>query len=545
MVAIVDALGSGGGVRYSSRDAVGCGPRRIAGVLESNGLATKIMLAEDVISKPNQLDSYDILMVSAMSIDIDAARKMIRIWRNRCADKPAIIGGPIASEPENLLHSGYDTVVVGEGENSLQRMLRAGLASGVFPKQFEHAILAEGIPQEVGHGNQAGFRLWQHTHFDYTRERETLDQDEPSTACISDYPSHLAMRFYVEVVRGCSNFLRTTIQLPNGTKCIDCQKCGSEEPRERIECPVEIPPGCGFCAVPSLFGPPRSRNESKIIKEVSDLVRSGVRRIVLSASDFLDYQRDKLVAPHPLTDPRRPSPNLDEIESLLSDLASIPKKLNVPESDYVYMSVENVKPCLFNDKAASIIAEHLPDSTIHFGCETGSEEHSRTLGRPSTPMQTLEAVRTSVRYGLRPYVYFIHGLPGQTAKTARDTVDIMQKMFKANVEKLTIYKFKPLPLSAFAKFAPALPARMNKDSKKIEKVVRRLNLESKLRLVGRVLDVVACRSVRENGREGTITYPVSDGPVVLLSKGIARQGDRLKVKVTEVLSDRLVRGERF
>jgi radical SAM superfamily enzyme YgiQ (UPF0313 family) len=491
------------------------------------------------------IDSYDLLMVSAMSIDISAAQRIIKIWRDRRRDKPAIIGGPIASDPENLLRSGYDVVVVGEGENSLLQMLKAGLTNCILPKRFRHAILVEGIPQLAGSGNQVEPHLWQHARFDYNYRRETLDRYQPSKACIEDYSPHVAMRFYVETVRGCSNFLRTSIPLPDGKRCTGCQKCRSGEVQERIECPAEIPPGCGFCAVPSLFGPPRSRDVSKIVKEVTDLVKSGVRRIILSASDFLDYQRDKLVAPRPLTDPRYPLPNLDEIENFLSKLASLPMRLNVPESDYVYMSVENVKPCLFNDDVASIIAEFLPSSTIHLGCETGSEEHSRRLGRPSTPKQTLEAVRTAVRHGLRPYVYFIHGLPGQTAKTARDTVDLMQEMFNANVEKLTIYKFKPLPLSAFAKFAPALPARLDKNSKKIEKVARRLNLESKSRLVGRTIDVIASRSIREKGREGTITYPVSDGPVVLLSNKIAREGERLTVKVTEVLSDRLVRGERF
>jgi radical SAM superfamily enzyme YgiQ (UPF0313 family) len=543
-VAIVDALGSGSGVRYSSRDAVGSGPRRVAGILESGGLLPKIMLAEDVINRPNLIDSYNLLMVSAMSTDIRAAKRIVEIWRSRRRDKPAIIGGPIASQPKELLLSGYDTVVVGEGENSLLQMLRTGLTNCTLSKQFRRAILVDGISQELEYGNQTLVRSLQHASFNYAQKRDVLNRHEPSTVCIVDYPSHLAMRFYVEVVRGCSNFLRTSIPLKDGKKCIDCQKCRSGEPNERIECPTEIPPGCGFCDVPALFGPPRSRDASKIVEEVTGLVKSGVRRIVLSASDFLDYEREKLVAPQLLTDPSYPPSNTNEIESLLSQLTSLPKRLSVPESDYVYMSVENIKSCLFDDEVASIIAEYLPNSTIHLGCETGSEEHSKRLGRPSTPRQTLEAVKVAVRHGLRPYVYFIHGLPGQTARTTRDTVELMQELFEAGTEKLTIYKFKPLPLSAFAKFPPAPPARMDKNSKKIERTTRRLNLESKSRLVGKTIDVIASASVREDRRDGTITYPVMDGPVVLISGETVREGERLKVKITEVLSDRLVRGER-
>jgi radical SAM superfamily enzyme YgiQ (UPF0313 family) len=544
-VAIVDALGSGSEVRYSSRDAVGCGPRRIAGVLESNDLAVKIMVAEDVINKPSLTDGFDLLMVSAMSIDKKAVNKIINIWRNKHGDKPAIIGGPIASEPEGLLCSGYNVVVVGEGESSLLELLRAGLRNGLLPTRFNQTIIQEGTAHKTGIENQTGAHHVTDARFDFTHKQEMLDLYDPSTRCIRDYPAYHALKFYVEVVRGCSNFLRTSMSLPDGRKCIDCQKCNSGGLQDRIECPVEIPPGCGFCAVPGLFGCSRSRDEGKIVKEVRALIESGARRLVLSASDFLDFQRDKLVAPNPLTNPNYPPPNVDGIDSLFSKLSSLQQQLNIPQEDYVYMSVENVKPCLFNDEVASIIAEYLPNSTIHLGCETGSEEHSKRLGRPSSPAQTLEAVRTAVRHGLRPYVYFIHGLPGQTARTARDTVDIMQEMFKAKAEKLTIYKFKPLPLSAFANFPPALPAREDKNSKRIEKMARRLNMHSKLKLLGKTLDVIAFRSVREGKKKGTITYPVSEGPVVLLSDGLAREGERLKVKITEVVSDRLVKGEKF
>jgi len=92
-VAIVDVLGSASGVRHSARDAVGCGPRRIAGVLESQGLTAKILPAEDTISKSDLMDGFDVLMVSAMSIDRQAVQKIINLWRHKYRHKPAIVGG--------------------------------------------------------------------------------------------------------------------------------------------------------------------------------------------------------------------------------------------------------------------------------------------------------------------------------------------------------------------------------------------------------------------------------------------------------------------
>jgi tRNA A37 methylthiotransferase MiaB len=373
--------------------------------------------------------------------------------------------------------------------------------------------------------------------------QERLDLFKPSVGIVKDYPGYRALRFYVEVARGCSNFQRTSIHLPHGRKCIECQKCRSGEMAERVVCPVNIPPGCGFCSVPSLFGCSRSRTEDAIVREVKGLIGAGVRRLILSASDFLDYQRGGFAPAHPLTDPCYPPANIDRIESLLSKVVSIQQTLGIPEKDYVYLAVENVKPCLFNDDVAAIIANYLPESTIHIGCETGSEEHSLRLGRPSTPAQTLGAVSAAVRHGLRPYVYFIHGLPGQTAQTARETVAMMRRMVNAGAEKITLYKFKPLPFSAFEMFPQALPARKNDESNMIERVARELNVALKNNLLGKTVDVIALEYASKVESNGIISYPVKDGPVVILSEKNIKQGTRLKVKITEVLSDRLVKGE--
>jgi radical SAM superfamily enzyme YgiQ (UPF0313 family) len=542
-VAIIDALGSASGIRQSARDVVGCGPRRVAGILESQHVEAKILVAEDVIKNPSSMDGFDSLLVSAMSIDEKAVQKIINLWKNKHRHKPAIVGGPIASRPESLLQLGFETVVVGEGEGSLLELLRSGLKVGILPPRFQGTILLDGKRQGIGFGRaEKSFDL-ESFRKEYVRKYEMLNSFDSSVSCIRDYPVHCALRYYVEITRGCSNFLRTTIPLPGGSKCTACRKCRDGRLEERISCPVRIPPGCGFCSVPNLFGYSRSRNEDRIVREVKELVKAGVRRITLSASDFLDYKRDELVAPSPLTDPCNPPPDYSKIETLLSRLTSIQKNLGISENDSVYMSIENVKPCLFDDEAASIISEYLPNSTIHLGCETGSERHSYELGRPSSPKQALNATVTATRHGLRPYVYFIHGLPGQTDETARKTIESMREMVESGAEKITLYKFKPLPFSAFEAWpSPPLTGR-SKASKKIVKTVRKLNMESKRRLLGKTLEVITFKSTREGEREAMITYPLSEGPVVVLFERNIRPGIRVKVKITGVISDRLVKGE--
>lgn len=76
----------------------------------------------------------------------------------------------------------------------------------------------------------------------------------------------------------------------------------------------------------------------------------GVRRIVLSGADFLEYGRDLLK--NPLTDPVSPEPNLDAIDSLLSKVSYLSKKYGF------YFEVENAKPSLVDEKVAKLLEKY-------------------------------------------------------------------------------------------------------------------------------------------------------------------------------------------
>ena len=56
----------------------------------------------------------------------------------------------------------------------------------------------------------------------------------PSTVRIVDYPAYQASKVYVEVIRGCSNYQRTKIPLPDGRECTDCGNCDSMDPLDSL-----------------------------------------------------------------------------------------------------------------------------------------------------------------------------------------------------------------------------------------------------------------------------------------------------------------------
>ncbi|MCW3992414.1 MAG: radical SAM protein, partial [Candidatus Bathyarchaeota archaeon] len=378
-----------------------------------------------------------------------------------------------------------------------------------------------------------------HAHLNGLRpamRRGTYDGLRPSTRTISDYPLHYAARVYVEVLRGCSNYLRARAALPEGA-CEGCGRCRSGTLEERYDCPMGVPPGCGYCSVPSLYGPPRSRSVENVCGEIRELVARGVRRIVLSAPGILDYGRDLLVEPEPLTSPRHPEPNYGALEDLLSRLTETE---GFPEGE-VSIMVENIKAVLVTERAAELLGGYLPGTPINIGFETGSEEHGLQLGRPSTPEEDLRAVKRLKRAGLRPYVYFIHGLPGQTAETVSETVKAIDRSVEAGVERIILYRFQPLPMSAFGDRPAAPPALRDRLSSRIYGAAGRANRAMKERLVGRSLRAVVAEPYKRD-RRLHVAYPLRHGPVVLVEGADGLVGEVVEVVVSGVASDRMVRG---
>lgn len=514
---LIDALASEKGVKRLSRDTIGAGPRFIAGVLEEKGIECDLMLAEDFLRYDSIDESYDLYLVSAMTVDLPAVRK---ISKKLPEGATRILGGPVTGDPEGVISkTNFDILVVGEGERTLEELIERG---------FEPSEDVRGICyKEDGEIIFTGLRP--------ILSKEEYNRYRPSTRIVKSYPNYWACKIYVEVVRGCSNFLRPRIRLKDGRECINCGLCESEDLEKRYYCPAGINPGCGFCSIPSVFGPPRSRYVDSVVEEVREILELGGRRIVLSAPDFLDYHREDLVHPKPLTNPCSPPPNYEKIEELLSKLREIAE-----EFDDVVISVENVKACLFDERSARIIGRYLPNTTIHIGVETGCPPHSRKIGKPYLPIAAIRAIRLARRNRLRPIAYFIHGLPGQSVKVAEKTVEAIEECIKAGAEKITLYRFKPLPMSAFANEEPGKPADKDEASRMIREAARRANERLKRKWLGRKVRVAVVRSI--DGRR-IIGYILNDGPVVFLRNGEEYVGRIATARITAVRSERVVEGE--
>ncbi|MBA7621004.1 hypothetical protein ES703_28361 [subsurface metagenome] len=524
---IVDALASGKGSRVATRDVIGAGPRAIAGVLEAGVQRPKLAPVAAVLEEHVDLREYDALLVSGMTSDLTAIRRTVSRWK-KGSEGPVLIGGPVTSEPERALRkTKADIAVVGEAELTLNELLELGLSQGDSPSENDLKSV-----RGIAYRGEEGIVF---TGLRPVMERSIYDSFDPSTEIIADYPLYMSARVYVEVLRGCSNYHRTTLSSQH--TCSGCDLCQEGSLEERYYCPDGIPPGCGYCSVPSLYGPPRSRSVNRVVNEIQGLLDRGVTRLVLSAPGFLDYGRDLLVEPQPLTDPRHPEPNYEAIEVLFSGL----RELDAIAQGKASLMIENIKGSLVTERAAKVLGLYLGGTPVNIGFETGSAEHSLRLGRSSTPSENLTAIRRLRRAGMKPYAYFIHGLPGQTSATASETVKTIDSSVGAGASRIILYRFQSLPMSAFQNEPGAPPASRDPQSKRVQDAARRANRRLKEDLLGTEIDVVIAEPY-DRDRRFHVTYPMLHGPVVLVEGVEGRAGDVFRVVVEEVVSDRIVKG---
>lgn len=516
-VAVVDCLARGSRLkRFATQDVIGVGPRLVSGILHDLGHDAEVIQCEEAYKASSTLSGFEALFVSGMSTDIPSMLKVVSRWRGGAA----IAGGPSFVDYLRLIYSGYNFVVWGEGELSIPSLMdylngkkEVGEVPNLIHRVKDQVIRNPG-PRWANEPVLWGFK--------------------PSVKDITSYPGWWGARVYVEVVRGCSNFFRPTLPLMDGRKCIFCDLCRKGSLIQRLECPIDIPPGCGYCSVPALFGPARSRPVEQIVEEVKSLIKLGVKRIVLSAPDFLDYGRDWLVSPDPLTNPREPSPNIEVIDNLLYRLTSISEV----SKEETYIMIENLKPNLVTEETAKVLGKYLRGTPVNIGLESGHPEHHIALGRPSRVDEVFRTVKLLKKYGLRPYVYVIHGLPGESDKVIEATIKAVKKVWDLGAEKITLYRFTPLKGTAFEGF-PKPPPAVKSKARPLYELVKRLNKEGKLRLKGRKLKAIPVNK----GRGGLIAYTLPHGPVIIIeSNNTSLIGKVVEVKVNEVLSDRLVKG---
>jgi len=189
---------------------------------------------------------------------------------------------------------------------------------------------------------------------------------------------------------------------------------------------------CTYCAVPFTRGRETSRPEKEIIKEVKELVASGVKRIVLLGQNVNNFRNKR----YEIRDKN------NQFVKLLRNLIKIPGDFKI--------GFLTSNPWNFPEELIDLIAKE-PKllKEIHLPLQSGDDEILRKMNRHNTAKQYLALV-TKLK-ALCPNLYLstdiIVGFPTETKKAFENTVNLCKKV-KFDKAYIAMYSPRPGTISA-------------------------------------------------------------------------------------------------
>lgn len=219
--------------------------------------------------------------------------------------------------------------------------------------------------------------------------------------------------------------------------------------RKRVG-PIEITRGCpfacAFCQTSHLLGTrPRHRSIETIVRYAAVIRQRehcDVRLITPNAFSYGSIDGRTL--------------NLPALESLL---AALRQTLGTDGRLFFGNFPSEVRPEHVNRVTLDLVKRYANNDYLVIGAQSGSQRVLERCGRGHTVSDILAAVSATIAAGLRPYVDFIFGLPGEEHEDLLATIDVIREL-AAMGALIHAHAFMPLPQTRFAQEPPGkIPSR--------------------------------------------------------------------------------------
>lgn len=258
---------------------------------------------------------------------------------------------------------------------------------------------------------------------------------------------------------------------------------------------------CGYCIIPKLRGPYRSRPMEAILAEANELGAKGVSEIVLIAQDTTAYGIDLY---------KKPS-----LAQLLKELNKI-DNINWIRVMYTY-------PSMFDDELIDAFANC--EKVVKYVDIPLQHSHPEMLKAMKRPVSDYKALIKKLRErikGVAIRTTFIVGYPTETEEMFED----LYKFTKwANFDKMGAFEFSKEKGTYAYTLSGQIPARVKKQRKnKLMKLQQKISLEVNKSFVGKELPciiesitsdgVVIARSYRDAPEVDGLVYIETDKQLV-------------------------------
>ena len=233
---------------------------------------------------------------------------------------------------------------------------------------------------------------------------------------------------------------------------------------------------CSYCIVPYVRGRELSRTKEDIVSETREMVKNGVREILLLGQNVAAYGLNGDIRP--------PAPDHSPFAELLEELEQIPELLRIRfTSPY---------PSYFNKKLIDTIAKSEKIChNIHLPLQSGSDRILKEMNRQYTNesyRQKVAELKNAIS-NLTLSTDVIVGFPGETDEDFAMTRELMEDV---GFEQSYIFKYSPRPGAKSAEMEDSVPESVKEERNQIllddlsKRIVKRL--ES---MVGSTVTVLA------------------------------------------------------
>jgi ribosomal protein S12 methylthiotransferase len=277
---------------------------------------------------------------------------------------------------------------------------------------------------------------------------------------------------------------------------------------------------CSFCIIPSLRGDLVSRPIGEVLREAEQLVRAGVKEILVVSQDTSAYGVDLKYAPQSWRDRERRA-HFYDLTAALGELG-------------VWVRLHYVYPYPHVDKVVELMAEGrvLPYLDIPF--QHASRRILKLMKRPAAAADTLQRIaawRSQVP-DITIRSTFIVGFPGETAQ---DFEELLEWLQVAQLDRVGCFEYSPVDGAAANDLRqPGVPPQLKQERRaRFMELAARISAKRLAQKVGRTMQVLVDRVDGAAAvARSTSDAPEIDGVVHIRGAHKLRVGDFAQVRIT-------------
>ena len=277
---------------------------------------------------------------------------------------------------------------------------------------------------------------------------------------------------------------------------------------------------CTFCIIPSLRGDLVSRPIGEVMREAENLVKAGVKELLVISQDTSAYGVDIKY--------RTGFWGGKPLKTRMKDLAVALGELGV------WVRLHYVYPYPHVDEVIPLMAEGKVLPYIDVPFQHASGRILRLMKRPASGEDNLERIRAW--RGICPEITirstFIAGFPGETEDEFREILDFLDE---AELDRVGCFAYSPVEGARANELPGALDAGVREERRaRLMQLQEKISARRLKRKVGTTLEVL----VDEFSQGGAVARsagdaPEIDGVVHVEDAGNLSPGERLRVRVTK------------